>query len=186
MLSSWNRVWCTDTACLKSQSESLRPWLLLLMLVVVVVVVIVIMIINRTMRPNGSPVAHSGGCGFKSRPGKRLSGAEKLRVSLVPPSKFHTTPRPSHSTESVHHSSIISQLSNIHQSKAALSEPGIIFTAINNGMVGQDSSVGIATRYGLGGPGIESRWGRDFPHPSRPALGPTQPPIQWLPGLSWE
>ena len=46
----------------------------------------------------------------------------------------------------------------------------------------RDSSVGIATRYGLDGPGIESRWGRDFPHPSRPALGPTQPPIQWISG----
>jgi len=45
------------------------------------------------------------------------------------------------------------------------------------------SSVGTATRYGLDGPGIESQWGRDFPHPSRPALGPTQPPIQWTPGL---
>ena len=50
---------------------------------------------------------------------------------------------------------------------------------------GRDSSVGIATRYGLGGPGIESRWGRDFPHPYRPALGPTQHPVQWVPGLSW-
>ena len=38
-------------------------------------------------------------------------------------------------------------------------------------------------RYGMEGPGIESRWGRDFPHPSRPALEPTQPPIQWVPGL---
>ena len=28
---------------------------------------------------------------------------------------------------------------------------------------GPGSSVGIATNYGLGGPGIESRWGRDFP-----------------------
>ena len=43
---------------------------------------------------------------------------------------------------------------------------------------------GIATRYGLDGPGIESQWERDFPHPPRPALGSTQPPIQWVPGLS--
>jgi len=47
-----------------------------------------------------------------------------------------------------------------------------------------DSSVSIATRYGLEGPGIESRWGRDFSHLSRPTLGPTQPPVQWVPGLS--
>ena len=35
----------------------------------------------------------------------------------------------------------------------------------------RDSSVGIATRYRLDGPGIESRWGRVSPHMSRPALG---------------
>ena len=46
--------------------------------------------------------------------------------------------------------------------------------------VGRDSSVGIATRYGLDGPGIEFRWGRDFLQPSRPALGPTQPPTKWV------
>jgi hypothetical protein len=49
----------------------------------------------------------------------------------------------------------------------------------------RDSAVDIATRYGLDGPGIESRWWRDFPHLSRPALGPTQPPVHWVPGLSW-
>ena len=49
---------------------------------------------------------------------------------------------------------------------------------------GLGSLVSIATGYGLDGPGIESRWGRDFPHLSRPALGPTQPPVQWVLGLS--
>jgi hypothetical protein len=49
---------------------------------------------------------------------------------------------------------------------------------------GRVSSVGIATRYGQDCPGIESRLGRDFPYSSRPALGPTQPPTQWVPGLS--
>jgi len=44
--------------------------------------------------------------------------------------------------------------------------------------------VGIATVYGLDGPRIESRWGRDFPHLSRPALRPTQPPVKWVSGLS--
>ena len=48
---------------------------------------------------------------------------------------------------------------------------------------GPGSSVGIATDYGLGGPGIESRWGEIF-RPSSLALGPTQPSVQWAPDLS--
>ena len=49
--------------------------------------------------------------------------------------------------------------------------------------MGRNSVVGIATRYGLDGPGIESWWGREFPHLSRTVLGPTQPLIQWEAGL---
>ena len=45
---------------------------------------------------------------------------------------------------------------------------------------GRHSSVGIAVRYGLDGPGIESRWEAKF---FAPALGPTLPPAQWTPGL---
>ena len=48
---------------------------------------------------------------------------------------------------------------------------------------GRDSVVGIVTRYGLEGVGIESRCGRGFTCPLRPALGPIQPPVQWVVGL---
>jgi hypothetical protein len=50
----------------------------------------------------------------------------------------------------------------------------IIFASTSFGSVlgGCDSSVGTATRYGLGGPGIEFRWGRDFPAPVQTGPGP--------------
>jgi hypothetical protein len=45
----------------------------------------------------------------------------------------------------------------------------ILFMIVLTRSVGRDSVDSIATRYGLDGPRIEARWGRDFPHPSRSA-----------------
>ena len=65
-----------------------------------------------------------------------------------------------------------------------LAETCCVLKLCNNiKLMGPDSSVGIANRYELDGPGIESRWGRDFPNPFRSSLGPTHPPIQWVPGV---
>jgi len=58
------------------------------------------------------------------------------------------------------------------------------FAPYTTHIYGSGSAVNITTGYGLDGPGIESWWGRDFPHLSRLALRSTQPPVQWVPGLS--
>ena len=49
--------------------------------------------------------------------------------------------------------------------------------------MGRVSVVGIATRYGLDCWEFNPGEGQDFPHLSRPALRPTQLPIQWISGL---
>ena len=47
--------------------------------------------------------------------------------------------------------------------------------------MGRDSSVGIATRYGLEGPGIESRWGARFSAPVQ--TGPEAHPASYTIGI---
>jgi hypothetical protein len=49
--------------------------------------------------------------------------------------------------------------------------------------VGRHSVINIAPCNELDDPGIESRRGRDFPHTSRPDLGPTNPPAQDVPSV---
>jgi len=48
---------------------------------------------------------------------------------------------------------------------------------------GPGSPVGIVTDYGLDGPG-SNPGGDEIFHPCGPGLGPTQPPVKWVPGLS--
>jgi hypothetical protein len=74
-----------------------------------------------------------------------------------------------------------------HHSGIFWISPRIVYTCcgvsgnVINQCRGRNSSVGAATVCGLDGPGIESRWGRDFSHTSRagvkrPKRGADHPP----------
>jgi hypothetical protein len=56
-------------------------------------------------------------------------------------------------------------------------------TPTSSEIVRWDSAIGIATRYGLDGLGIESRWRRSFSHSSRPAPLTSPPLVQGVSGL---
>ena len=59
----------------------------------------------------------------------------------------------------------------------------LLFGCLYNNLSGPGSSVGIATDYGLDGLG-SNPGGDEIFRLSRPALGPTQPPVKLVPGLS--
>jgi hypothetical protein len=60
----------------------------------------------------------------------------------------------------------------------------VLFISLHCASCGPGSVVGIATGYGLDGPGIKSRGGARFSAPVQTGPGAPQPPVQWVPGLS--
>jgi len=66
----------------------------------------------------------------------------------------------------------------LSRTSAAL-ETAVVIISVYDVLRARDS--GRATCYGLDRPGIDSRWWPDILNSSRLDLGPTQPPMQWVP-----
>ena len=80
--------------------------------------------------------------------------------------------------ESANHGFVVRSRMTKAETNSPLEQPNFSSEKIRPG-----SSVGIANDYGLDGPGSNPGEDEIF-RPSRPALGPTQPPVKWVPALS--
>jgi hypothetical protein len=76
-------------------------------------------------------------------------------------------------------------VSGLQGEKGILSFPNMKQELVGYSYAKRDSSLGIATGYGLDGQGFDSRECQEiflYSTASRPVVGPNQPPIQLVPG----